>query len=339
MRVLHVADCYAGGVSRAIETIAGLLPEHEHFLAFDGEESPTASSGFAGAEQLRGGKCAKVIQLSRVARKYMPDVIHAHSSWAGMFARIIPMPAPVVYQPHCFVFDDPYRGRASKAVFRVAERILSRSSKVVLTLTNHEVRLAKSAGLKGQLVNLPNVPTIADSLHAPTERTDSIPFTVSMVGRLARQKDPLFFAEVADALRNDQRFKFVWIGDGDLDYRRRLEGLGVRVTGWLGPDRLFDELKSSSVYLHSAAYEGYPLSVLDAAALGCAIIVRKIPAFEDDQFLAVDRTGDAVQLLLGLAEDPAQIAGLRRANSELLARMNRAEQRKVLLNTYRSLVE
>lgn len=338
MRVLHVSDCYAGGVSRAIESIVGIVPEYEHLLAYDGGESPSLTTGFSSVERLSGSKFAKTLQLLAIARRCRPDIIHAHSSWAGVFSRVVRMPAPVVYQPHCFVFDDPYRWRISRFAFKVAERVLSLSSKVILTLTEHEVQLALAAGLSGSLIRLPNIPTVGESLYSPVCGVNTSPLAVAMVGRLARQKDPVFFAKVAGAFRSDERFRFVWIGDGESQYRRVLEDAGVRVTGWLGSERLVDELTSASVYLHSAAYEGYPLSVLDAAALGCAVIVRKIPAFDDDQFASVERPEQAVELLKSVAENYEHLDGMRCANLELLSRMNRDAQRKVIVQTYRSLV-
>lgn len=340
MRILHVTDCYAGGVSRAIDSIAKLLPDCEHSLVFDGDEHPVHGGAYTHIEHVAGSKVSKLFAINRLIRKREPDVVHAHSSWAGMYTRLLPHSIPVVYQPHCFVFDDPWRSSASKIIYRTAEKLLSLRAATILTLTPHETQLAIDAGMKSSLIELPNVPSISESA-ARTRGPEAaqFPLQVAMVGRLARQKDPDFFARLAQGLRDEARVRFTWIGDGERDYRDRLEQAGVRVTGWRDEVGLIAELASSDIYFHSAGYEGYPLSVLDAAAMDCAVIVRDIPPFAADEFPKVCDVKQAEALLRQLCVDPSMLPGIRKANVELFERMNRKKQREVLLGVYRSLLK
>ncbi|MGO1411491.1 MAG: glycosyltransferase, partial [Microbacterium sp.] len=62
--------------------------------------------------------------------------------------------------------------------------------------------------------------------------------------------------------------------------RRTLEAAGVDVLGWLNGDALAAELARPALYFHSAHYEGFPLSLLDAAAFEHPLAVRAIPTFD-----------------------------------------------------------
>ena len=48
------------------------------------------------------------------------------------------------------------------------------------------------------------------------------------------------------------------------------------VTGWLSRDDALRALASAHVYLHTAAWEGMPVTVLEAAAVGMPVIVRSV---------------------------------------------------------------
>jgi glycosyltransferase involved in cell wall biosynthesis len=97
------------------------------------------------------------------------------------------------------------------------------------------------------------------------------------IGRLSPQKDPDFFAGVAAHLRHAQ---LVWVGDGDPLMKTRLERAGVKVTGWLPRQEVLEVLAGADVYLHTAAWEGSPMSLLEAEYMGIRTVVRSIPALE-----------------------------------------------------------
>ncbi|MFX7785070.1 glycosyltransferase, partial [Acinetobacter baumannii] len=63
-----------------------------------------------------------------------------------------------------------------------------------------------------------------------------------------------------------------WIGDGPSSAPR------VRVPGWAARDDVRAELAELDVYFHTAAWEGFPIAILDAAAMGLPILARRIPA-------------------------------------------------------------
>ena len=166
------------------------------------------------------------------------------------------------------------------------------------------------------VIEIPNVPTVPPGPERTSPRPDGIS-RLAMVGRIAPQKDPRFYADAVGALRESGVvIEAVWIGDGEGALRRLLAEAGIRVTGWLSPARVRD-LLHGAVYVHSARYEGFPLSLLDAAACGAPIVARRIAAVEHTDLLMSDAPEQAAALVTDLlrSEDALAAARARGAHS------------------------
>lgn len=337
-RVLHVTECHAGGVSRAIRTAVELLPEYEHHLLWSGAEEPESGGAFETVQRLPERVSDRISAVREQTELVRPGAVHAHSSWAGFYTRLTNLKVPIIYQPHCYKFDDPGLGRLSRSAFYLAEKILMLNTKVVVVLSPHENRLAKKLRSSVSRSFVPNVPTVVSpSEHATRMKT---PNEVIMIGRISAQKDPAYFTAVAEAIRRKtDSFSFTWVGDGDIASKERLQGAGINVTGWLSKLELSEILSRPAVYLHTAKYEGFPLSVLDAAEFGLPIIARRIPAFEGTPLSLVNSPEDAANLVLSVANDEAQWTKNRESSKRLLGLMNIEAQRNALREMYASATE
>lgn len=92
------------------------------------------------------------------------------------------------------------------------------------------------------------------------------------VGRITFQKNPQLFNQIAQHFQGDDRVKFLWIGDGELRHEIQ-ENDQVQVTGWVTPDEVQNYLKQVDVYISTSLWEGLPLSVLEAMALGKPLLL------------------------------------------------------------------
>lgn len=330
LKVLHVTECYAGGVRRAIQTRVAATEGVEHHLLWTGDESPQDEHIWASVNEMPRGFFKRCTAVLRTAKVIQPNIIHAHSSWAGVYTRIFTQHAPVIYEPHCFKFDDPSIG-LTKHIFRFAEKNLLRNTKVVGVLTSHEESLVRGMNPSMKTVRLPNVPSV-DLLSATPK--PQILNRIVMMGRLCAQKDPTFFREVITLARKQGiRLDAVWIGDGENKYRELLENHQINVTGWLNKRELEITL-TNSVYVHTAAYEGFPLSVLDAAARGLPILVRSIPAFVGTTLIQGETPEALVQHLERIIPDENYQALALTLNQKLLSQMNNKKLAKALNELY-----
>lgn len=328
LRILHVVECYEAGVGHAVDTLVRIRRRDAHFLLYSGSQQPAFH--FRHSETLNEGFLRRILNIRRAVRDHRPDVVHLHSSWAGVYGRMAFLRTPIVYQPHCFKFDDPHLPKLKNVIFRGAEKLLGRMTTVILALSKHEADLAKDVSPSAQCVMLPNTPTVPMANTTKELGAASIKRIV-MVGRVSPQKDPLLFGEVADLVRETHPdAEFVWCGDGDLSLKTQLQNAGVTVTGWLAGQDLLDLLDSASCYVHTASYEGFPLSVLDAAARGVPIVVRQIPAFEGTRLLQGNDAAALADHIRRVLSDPDRFHDATVGGSALLSEMNEARQKQAL---------
>jgi glycosyltransferase involved in cell wall biosynthesis len=276
MRVLHVTEALGGGVQSAIANYIDHLPEIEHAVysrARDGQSTYSWSRPVS-HERYEGGLGGFFVRLVRKVRQERPDIVHLHSSFAGAARAVLPPGTAVVYSPHCYAMERRDLGAVPRAGFAAAEWLLARRTRAVVAVSEREAELSRQLRARVPVaVALNPAP-----FEAPAARAEpSDPAEVVMVGRISPQKDPALFAEVASATRNAP-WRYVWIGDGDPDARAELTRAGVKVTGWTPPDQAAERVARARLYLHSAAWEGGPLSTIEAATLGTPVLARDIPS-------------------------------------------------------------
>ena len=332
MRVLHVTQCLAGGVPDAIETIARVSLDHEHSVMWPSGNDGDKVDAFRRIYHTPTSHFTFVSRLRLVVREERPDIVHAHSSWAGLYARIANLKTPIVYQPHCYAFDDPSRSAPGRAAIRGVEAMLARRTSVTVALTAHEERLAIGLAPGSRVDQIPNISRVEPKISwtpAPDSRT------IVMVGRVAPQKDPEFFARIAESVRAAYpEVEFTWVGSGDARLTERLEDAGVHVTGWVPQQEVHRMLSTAFLYLHTASYEGFPLTVLDAAAIGSPILVRSIPSFEGMGLEMVRDVEEASNYVMRLLSNGGTDE-LRSANAYLNARSTKEAMISALSRVYR----
>ncbi|HCG56531.1 glycosyltransferase family 4 protein [Brevibacterium antiquum] len=273
--IMHMVDCYHGGVARAINDMVANAPQVHHVIAFHGDDTPP-SGLFTREFEVTGGALSRMRTFRRLLRDSDASIAHVHSSWAGGFLRVGRMPSrPLIYQPHCYKFVDPNLSRAQSFGIRLIERLLLANTTVTVALSPAERSAAAALGPTPVRV-VPNVPSVPPG----TVDTDSTSRRrIIMVGRVSHQKDPEFFERVVRKCRELRPdVEAVWVGDGDPQMVCALRSAGVRVTGWLETPELANLLSEGGVYIHSAHYEGLPLSVLDAVQRGLPVALRRIPS-------------------------------------------------------------
>ena len=282
LRVLHVVQKYSSGVGSAIAQYTHSLPDLEHHLlsgtAVDAEGDLAEQAGFAGTYRMIGSPLARIRRIREVVAEIRPDVVHAHSSHGGAFTRLALRAGRhrIVYTPHCYAFERRDVRWPARAAFRLAEAALAVNTSVFAACSAREATL--SEGLSSAPVVL--VPNVAPAgAGRPDRKPGRVP-TVVGGGRISPQKDPEFFAHAVRALRREEpTLRAVWIGDGAPADRAALEQAGVEVTGWLPRSGVLAELGGADLYLHSALWEGFPLMVAEATALGVPTLVRPVPSF------------------------------------------------------------
>jgi glycosyltransferase involved in cell wall biosynthesis len=110
-------------------------------------------------------------------------------------------------------------------------------------------------------------------------------FVAGYSGRLAEEKDPEAFLEIARRCRRDPRLVFLMTGAGPLTdrVRRRIDklalGPSLRFLGQV--DKVVDYMAAYDVLILPSRFDGRPVAVLESLALGVPVIASRVGALPD----------------------------------------------------------
>ncbi|MFH7011598.1 glycosyltransferase [Flavobacterium sp. FlaQc-52] len=217
-------------------------------------------------------------KLWKELKRINPDVIHLHSSKAGVLGRIayffLFRKKKVFYTPHGYSFlRTDISDIKKKLYWQIEKRIQQLFGGITIACGDTEYEIAKKTGNSLLVRNGIAISEIQQHL-APLQNAK---LTIGIVGRISFQKNPDLFNLIA--LRFPD-FNFVWIGDGDLNFS--LTAPNIRITGWLlDRNEVLKELNAVDIYLQTSIWEGLPLAVLEAMALKKPIIATKIIGNKD----------------------------------------------------------
>ncbi|MEV8235651.1 glycosyltransferase [Rhodococcus sp. NPDC077669] len=289
--VVHVTEALGGGVRSALVNYTSALPEYKHIVVArersgqstyewpDNVKIKLVNSGLLGFLK------AALIAIN----EEMPDVVHLHSSHAGVLRLILKRGCAIVYSPHCFATEREDISSPVRLGISLIEKMLSARLQVLAAVSPNEAILAYRLNNKANVVLVPNPPPIQVSSVTRKFKVAR----VVMVGRVCPQKGPDIFADAARlAKQKGYPEKFLWIGDGDSRAVNELRASGVNVTGWLDPADALQLLADSELYVHTARWEGAPISTIEAAGLGVPVISRRISSMVSLRYETFGTTAD-----------------------------------------------
>jgi glycosyltransferase involved in cell wall biosynthesis len=343
LRVLHVVEALGSGIATALEDYLRSTPEHHHTVL--GYRRPEAQTGDELARLaarlllLPEGRLAQIRAVRRWVRELEPDVVHAHSTFAGVYVRLFSgcAGAPMVYTPHAYPFERRDVPMAVRSLYWLVEALLSLRGGCVAAVGPREAELAARLPGRQVVVELPNVVrSLRPSLTPQVlDRPAGSGLRLVMLGRISPQKGPDFFGRAAQLSRASALpLRWIWVGGGEPADERKLREASVEVTGWLPRPQALGWLAGADVYVHTAAWEGLPVSVLEAAALDLPIVGRRIPALESLGVPLLCDSPEALVAAIAPLVDEGRRNALREHSRLLLARHQPAAQREALELAY-----
>lgn len=268
-------------------------------------------------------------QLAALFRRERPDIVHTHSSKAGILGRFAAAAAGVprvIHTIHGLPFH-PYAPKAANIAFAWSERAAaSVTEKIVVVADAMRVKaLAEGVGVENQYVRVWSGMEVEPFLAPKRPRAEvraatGIPQDALLavkVARLFELKGHDFVLEAA--AKADRRLHYLFVGDGA--WRERLArkaadlGLGGRVhfSGLVPPQDVPDYLHASDLLVHASLREGLARVLPQALLAGLPAI-----SFDIDGAAEVIEHGSTG--LLVRAEDVAGLsAALDRVASDLPA--------------------
>lgn len=235
-----------------------------------------------------------IAALKTVFRRIKPDVVHTHSSKAGILARTaaaaVQVPG-IVHTIHGMSFN---RVQAAPICwfYRQLERRAARCTNMIVTVADAMIDQSVSAGIapRDRFVTIRSGMETnqygADESQRVRCRLDwGVGDGEVVVGTVARMFDNKGYADILRALpgiaTEAPQARFVWIGGGARrrQYERRVRQLGlsdrVILEGLASPADVARKLTGFDVLLHASRWEGLPRAVVQA-------LLTEVPAVSFD---------------------------------------------------------
>jgi len=231
-------------------------------------------------------------ELKDLFLKLQPDIVHTHSSKAGVLGRMAASSAGVpviIHTYHGFGFHK-FQNSIVFQMYVAAEKSASRHATHLIFVSEANWKWARELGVVGEcsaslirsgvmihlLINVKKDPAVKRELSGTDECQ-----LVGMIACLKPQKDPLIFVEAADRVTQKiPAARFVLIGEGELH-----DSVVKRIAEMRHPDRFLlagwrrdipNVLANLDLAVLTSLWEGLPRVIPEATISGVPMIASDI---------------------------------------------------------------
>ena len=376
LRVLLVVEPGLDGVFRHVEELSRFLlaqPDVEAHLAYSSvrgspelhelvrlfERRGARTLDLRTSSAPRAGDLRSFFRLRRLAAAVRPDVIHAHSSKAGVLARALAwtgIKARYFYTPHAYYqMHGPLGLR--KRFFVAVERLFARTGTTFHVSASEADYGRRVLGLRPeqQQIILNGVdcdrfrPAADPAEQQALRRRFGLPPQACVLGTVARysdQKDPLtLYRAVLALLEEAPGAYFAHVGKGELMpavaalVRAAPPAVRARILQLESSDDLPGFYRMLDVFVLPSRYEGFALALLEAIASGLALILSDCPGNTDLKAFGLDEVqwtppGDVAALTARMQASVARWPYPNNHRASALTHFQRDVSRRGILRLY-----
>lgn len=286
MKIVHVVECFAGGVFSFLSNLTNELDKEEYIVIY-GVNRDNTPSNFkekfplntkfipwkSASRSLNPLKDIKALWELYIILKKIDniDIIHLHSSKAGFLGRIVSFllgkSKKTIYTPHAISFLRLDVSPKKRKIFIWMEKFASFFGGKIVACSKSEKEAIEEQGIK----SVTFINNGIKSLQIEKKVNTSDKTTIISVGRLSIQKNPELFNDIALAFIDNPNIQFIWCGDGEL--KSELTSPNIKCAGWVERKELENHLANADIYLSTSLWEGLPLSVLEAMSIGLPVVL------------------------------------------------------------------
>lgn len=265
-----------------------------------------------------------VFALRRFIKKIKPDLIHLHSSKAGIIGRIAASftKCRVVFTIHGWSFTDGIAAK-KKNVYRIIEKFMMYFTDLVICVSQFDFKIGVRDGVikpqKKNAVVIHNGVSIPKKINNIDNDTKSSKIKIVMTARFSFQKDQDTLIKAISSIKS-KKVEMIFVGDGEtlklckalvnrlhLTSTVRFEGFQANVDKYL---------ENCNIFVLSTHYEGLPISIIEAMSHKLPIIATNVGGINE---LVVD--GENGFLCNGSVADMSEKLNLLIQNTNLCKKM------------------
>ncbi|HNV35509.1 MAG TPA: glycosyltransferase [Rectinema sp.] len=222
--------------------------------------------------------------LQKLYGSFRPDIIHLHSSKAGVLGRLSALSWGIKYTRRCVYtihgFDTILKAHNR---YLPLERMLARATGAVVPVSHYDERNLRAAGICKRVVMIPNGVTNRRGMPSPDLRAASCiaeakaqgkPIVLT-IARLESPKRPDLFVDIA---RKITKASFFWVGN--VQNPTSMLPAGTKI-----PENLFFLGESPEagtlanlcdIFMLLSDYEGAPMSILEAMSCAKPVVASNV---------------------------------------------------------------
>ncbi|BEO17521.1 glycosyltransferase family 4 protein [Serratia marcescens] len=285
-KVLHVAETVKGGVATVIRQLVQQNDEFDFYCVLP--DSQYREIGAFPDEKMKvfsrtGRNIPSFISLAikyiQLVRKEKPDVIHVHSTFAGVVCRLLtPLvrmtcKPKIIYCPHAFSFLMD-TSEKKKKVYAKIEKVLQKNTDVIICTSEYEKRTALMAGMEpGNLTVVYNGVEPPVALPDETNPYHQDKINILFVGRFDYQKGFDLVQQIADKL--DDRFLITIVGGNVHAKEQPAPHVRMDFKGWLTPSAMAPYFTYADVLLMPSRWESFGLVAVEAESYGLPVVASR----------------------------------------------------------------
>ena len=346
--IVDLSSGYGGSTSRVLSLLQQSYPEMIGLASLEGASITKKARGLGLHPHIVGWNKLDpgiLFHLSRLIRRDGYDVLDTQNIqskfWGNLAAALTG--ASLVSTIHSWYIDEHGQDTIKGRLYSWLEAFTNRRLDLYITVSDKDRRSLLTAHVPMEKISL-----IYNAVDIDPSGIKSRPewlrerfglpqdaVVCTAAGRLVAAKNyHTLLAAIKKAVLEVPELALVILGEGKLrtDLEKKIHALGlenhVHLPGYLERQDVLGIMKSSDVFVMSSRYEGTPIALLEAAALGCPILAT--------------RTGGIPELLRdqehALLVDPMDVVGMAAALVKLSCDHNFAvslgarAQRHVLQN-------
>jgi glycosyltransferase involved in cell wall biosynthesis len=232
------------------------------------------------------------LEIYKILKKEKPDIVHTHSSKAGILGRLTTFTTGIkniIHTIHGFPFNDT-QSFFKKNLYITLEKFCAKISKIIIPVSTENIKKGLSYNIGKEIQyryirpgidvesfkNFKNIPSLKKELNLKDNN-----IIVSTIGPFKPQKNLTDFINVANIIvTKNSNYKFIITGDGVE--RKKLGNLiekyniknNVYLLGWRRD--ISNILNSSDFFVMTSLWEGLPISTIEAMSCGLVPIVNDV---------------------------------------------------------------
>lgn len=246
------------------------------------------------------GDIKSIFEIAKILKAIKPDIVHCHSSKAGLAGRIaakLGKVKNVFYSPHAYFFLKYKNKSLKRFIFMLAEKFLSKRCTTYTIATSKGER---EAFIKNKIDKKEKCILIEHGIqvlqvddrqiqeYKGNFKIDKNQVVIGAMARLEQQKDPITTITVMENIvKQNENVVCIFFGDGNMyetvleKYNNMQESNKARII--LAGETKEPELSIAmmDVYLTTSLYEGLPYTLLMALGYGKPILATNVEGNKD----------------------------------------------------------